>query len=105
LILTGIASKYVWNLEVYVDLEIKRRGGMYGQVGHPMEMAFGAVTMLTEQMDDMHYRLAMDLFFTSVRVFDHLHQQSLYTIGTIRQPCPGCPSSLNVIGREPQGIL
>lgn len=102
-ILADSSTKYVWNMEVYVGAENERR------VGHvespPMGMGAAVVTRLTAGMEGMFYRIAMDNFFSSAKLFDNLLKRGFYAIGTTRQFRKGFPSSLNIAGRETRGTL
>jgi hypothetical protein len=104
-VLADSCSKYVWNLEVYMGSENEQRGGLNAQPVHPMEMSAGIVMRLITGMEGKYYRLAMDYFFTSARLFDHLLQCGLYAIGTARQSCQGYSTSMNVTGYESRGTL
>jgi len=102
-ILADSSTKFVWNMEVYVGAQNE------GHIGHvePPSMGMGAavVTRLTAGMEGMFYRVAMDNFFSSTKLFDNLLQRGFYAIGTTRQLRKGFPSSLNVKGRETRGTL
>jgi hypothetical protein len=56
-------------------------------------------------MDNMHYTMACDNYFTSPALFQELLQRGMYAIGTVRGYRVGFPKSLNVGDNEVRGTM
>ena len=90
---------------MYIGSENEQCGGLSARPVHPIRMSARVVTRLTVGVEEKYYRLAMDSFFTSARLFDHLLQCGLYAIGTAWQSRQGYLTLMNVTGRESRGIF
>jgi hypothetical protein len=56
-------------------------------------------------LDNMHYMMACDNFFTSPALFQELLRRGMYAVGTVRGYHVGFPKSLNVGDNEIRGTL
>jgi len=102
-VLVDSSTKFVWNMEVYVGALLEHRAPHIAF--QPMGMGATVVTRLTAGMEGMFYRVAMDNFFSSVKLFNNLLGRGFYTIGTTCQVRQGFPISLNSARHESRGAL
>ena len=75
---------YVSRFQVYVGKEVTSEKGLGARV----------VKDLSRDLIGKHYHIFCDNFFTSIRLFDELHQKGIYATGTLRADRRGFPEEL-----------
>ena len=75
---------YVSQFQVYVGRETSAETGLGARV----------VKDLTQNLVGKHHHIFCDNFFTSVRLFEELHERGIYATGTLRADRKGFPEDL-----------
>ena len=81
---------YVLQLQVYVGREISPERGLGARV----------VKDPTRSLVNKHYHIFCDNFFSSVGLFQELHEQELYATGTLRSDRRGFPTDLKLKAKK-----
>ena len=84
--LTGYVSQF----QVYVGKEVSSERGLGARV----------VKDLSRELVGKNYHIFCDNFFTSVALFDQLHQEGVYATGTMRCDRRGFPADLKGVAKS-----
>ena len=80
---------YVSRFQVYV-----------GKVTSEKGLGERVMKDLNRDLIGKHYHIFCDNFFTSIRLFDELHQEGIYATGTLRADRRGFPEELGETAKK-----